>query len=791
MTIKAKLITLSITLTLIPSLAVSYLVSHAAIEKASTSLQAAAEQKLIAVRNTTGENIQRYFETIEDQVTTYSNDLMILEALEAMTPAFYEHVNSLQSTSLSEQRNSLNDYYVNDYEKNFQSLNGNQSSNPDSLLANIDDAAVIMQKLYISDNPAGLGEKDKMEMASSGSRYDELHQRYHEPFRDIQTSFGFYDIFLVDAESGHVIYSVFKELDYATSLKTGPYADSGLGAAYQKAVVSTDHKQAFMTDFAPYVPSYNAPASFISSPVFKGEQLLGVLIFQMPVDRINDVMTHNKHWKSSGLGDTGQTYLVGGDFNMRSDSRFLVENKADYLASIEIMGLPRNIMTAIDTKETSIGLQPVNTIAVKKAVAGEEGFEIFDDYRKISVLSAFKPLSILGFNWAVISEIDAAEAFAPIDALQESINHRAIIVSIIAILAGAIIGWIISEVICRPISRMNGVLQELAKGEGDLTQRIPVNGKDELATLATEVNTFIDYLDNTFSSLLSSIVRMIPIAEDQNEVISTLKASINVQQAQTVSVSDSLQETGQSSELVVVELDEINNATKVGTSTVSDSHSVVVDASTAMNDLVKNIDDSVNALQLLQADTDKIASVVDVINSISEQTNLLALNAAIEAARAGEAGRGFAVVADEVRTLASKTRQSTDEVSDMVNAIQSGTGTVVSSMQLGKKNAESTSKSMSAATDKLQSVSDAMSLIDGRVGSISEAITAQRESFSEATTQYEKLNESLAQSQASTDDASQVCNDIDKLGAKLTDLVNGFKVTKNEASTARRKIKRH
>jgi methyl-accepting chemotaxis protein len=790
LSIKARLTILCVFLTSITSLILSISITRTAIDDASTALEKSAQERLVGLRDTTATNIESYFSTIEDQIITYSSNLMIVDALTEFIPAFNLAVrnNDIPSQQI---HNSLQGYYRDHYDKQFRQLNDGESAGISELLLDISPGAKAMQYTYISNNASKLGEKDHLVSANTGTEYDRLHAKYHLPIRKFLQQFGYYDIFLVDADSGNIVYSVFKELDFGTSLKTGPYANHGIGLAFKRALSAKQADETFLTDFSPYLPSYNAPASFISSPIFKAGKLAGVLIFQMPVDRINNVMTHRQRWQETGLGESGETYLVGDDFNMRSDGRFLIEDKTSYLQLMQSIGLSEKIITQLDKKETSIGLQPVRTQGTAKALAGEEGFSIFADYRGIPVLSAYKPLNIAGLNWAIMSEIDKEEAFKEVDSLVKSIIYRTIATALVAVVVGAFLGWVIARLITRPIEQMAEVMSELAKGQGDLTQRVPVKGDDELARLGHQFNRFIQHLDGTFSSLRASVVRLVPIAEDQGEVIRSLTESIADQKQQTDNVNVSLNDTNQASELVSKQLQEVNEATQKGNNTVRASSQVVGEASDQIGNLVANMDTAVGALDELQSETSRIELVVDVINSIAEQTNLLALNAAIEAARAGEAGRGFAVVADEVRSLASKTRQSTEEVSEMVLAIQKSTSSVFESMEMGKENAEVSSSRMKNATQELYMLHDAMDLITRNVEGISGAVNTQKENFASVNHQYERLNESFSRAQDSTIEATEVGADITKMGAKLFDMVSAFKVTDDDISTSRRKLKRH
>ena len=208
--------------------------------------------------------------------------------------------------------------------------------------------------------------------------------------RQFLETFGYYDIFLVDNDSGRIVYSVFKELDFGTSLLNGPWAKTNFGEAFRKARDLEDPDGVVLVDYAQYIPSYSAPASFIASPVYDGKKKIGVLMFQMPLDRINSMMSER-----AGLGETGETYLVGPDQLMRSDS---------YLD-------PKTHSVIASFKHPETG--KVATKAAVSALGGVSGTTIIKDYNGNPVVSAYTPVNVLGLTWALMAEIDVAEAFVP------------------------------------------------------------------------------------------------------------------------------------------------------------------------------------------------------------------------------------------------------------------------------------------------------------------------------------------------------------------------------------------
>ena len=255
-------------------------------------------------------------------------------------------------------------------------------------MMDIQPVAKVMQTRYIKDNPHPLGSKETMDAASDGTHYSKLHAEFHPVIRQFLAEFGYYDIFFVNTD-GDIVYSVFKELDYATNLQTGPYKDTGFGEASRLANDLADGEVA-ITDMALYSPSYNAPASFISTPIFDGNKRLGNLVFQIPLDKITGVMSER-----AGLGESGETYLVGEDHLMRSDS---------YLDPVG-----HSVVESFRHPETG----KATTDAVIDALAGNTKSTVIIDYNGNPVLSAYAPFQFETLNWALLSEIDVAEAFVP------------------------------------------------------------------------------------------------------------------------------------------------------------------------------------------------------------------------------------------------------------------------------------------------------------------------------------------------------------------------------------------
>ncbi len=365
-----------------------------------------SEERLISSRDQTAQQIESYLATVRAQAATLSLNPTTVDAM----ARFDESFNATAANNQISQ--SLSAYYHSQFASRYREINPDTTLNDTALLEKLSPLARHFQRNYIADNPNPLGSKDQLDSDGSSSAYDSVHRRFHYVFRDYIEHFGYYDIFLVDVARGQVVYSAFKELDYATSLKTGPYADSGLADAYRGAMGLTDSKASYLTDFETYLPCYDAQAAFVSSQIEQDGNVIGVLIMQLPLDIIDNLMTHDRAWQEAGFGASDETYLVGADKLMRSNSRFLLEDKAGYLATMKSIGTSSETVSRMDMLNTSIGLQSVTSQAATNALNGMSGYAIVKDYRGIDVLSAYKPLSIDELDWVILSEIDYSEALS-------------------------------------------------------------------------------------------------------------------------------------------------------------------------------------------------------------------------------------------------------------------------------------------------------------------------------------------------------------------------------------------
>ena len=450
----------------------SYVGGKAAVEQ--TTLE-----HLTSVRASKAHQIEEYFEQIRSLARSLAKDRMIVDAMVDFDDA---HQSMLDVDLSQEQREAVLAYYSDEFLPLFGAITGTQVEPADYLPA--DEGDSYLQYLYIAANPHPVGEKVLLDDAGDGSLYSEVHRTIHPVLRDYVREFGFYDLLLIDG-SGTIVYTVAKEADLGTNLLDGPYQDSNLAAVFQEAQHDYLGNSVHLIDFAPHAPSFGEPASFIAAPIVDGAWLLGVLVFQMPVGEVDRVMTSDRNWQIDGLGESGESYLVGPDFKMRSNSRFFLENPEGFLDAAEKAGASPTDVQRIRDFGTTILTQEVRSPASIAALIGETASTTTTDYRGVEVLSSYAPLEIEGVEWAILSEVDAAEAFARI-----RVFTRTLMIRLAGLLALVLVAsWFLSRRFVAPIVELDGAARGFAAGEEDV--EVPVTSGDELGGLAQSFNQMV------------------------------------------------------------------------------------------------------------------------------------------------------------------------------------------------------------------------------------------------------------------------------------------------------------
>ena len=669
----------------------------------SSALREQAFKQLDAINAVTAKSVERYFDTLHQQLAVLAEGRICVESLRDFTAglAALRADDKVDDKALAAARRDLESFYTGEFATEFR-RRSDDGIDVRPLYQALDDDSVYAQELYIRKNPNPIGSKYLLDSADDGSAYSKAHAKYHPFFRGLVEKYGVSDVFLIDAGTGKVVYNYSKEADFGSPLREGPLASSSLGAAFQQAVSAGRRDMISFGQFQRYLPSCNEPASFMAAPIFDGRTLVGAVAFQVPIDKANAIIG-----ETTGMGRSGETYAVGPDRLFRSNSRFVKE-----------LGVKTTIINP-DFK--------VDSVAVRTAIdEGKAGTAEAPDYRGVPSLSSWRPVTIHrdaaggrggDVRWALISEIDAAEVFQPVSRLSR------LGLTVFGLTSAAVLG--VSTLIARRLTR-------------------------EAARQAALVGGIVD---NTHA-LASSSEELTSVSQQMSAAAEETTAQANLVSAAAEQVSGNTRTVSGSIDNLVASIHEIAKNAQ--------------DAASTARKAVEMASATSSTMAALGRSSQEIGAVIKVITSIAEQTNLLALNATIEAARAGEAGKGFAVVASEVKELARDTAKATEEIGGRIESMQGDTQRAVEAIaEIGK-----VIEQIDSLQTKIAAAVEEQSVTTGEISrNISEATTGTSE-IAENIVQVAQAAQSTAEGASNTQVSSQ---ELSRMAQALQRLVEEYK----------------
>ena len=807
--ISRKLFTLVFFIGLLPTIAVGYTIYSSSF----SAIEAKATDQLEAIKTVKANQLTAYFEQIENQVRTFSENGMIVEAMKQF-PAAEEGAATeagVTSESLAQMRTKVESYYKQDFLQEFVSITGAEPPVAEQL-APLDNDSIFLQYQYIANNPNPLGSKEALDAANDDTTYSKLHGKYHPIVRSYLQKFGYYDIFLCDLNSGDIVYSVFKELDFTTSLSQGPYAGTNFGRAFKLAANSTSKDDVFLVDYEDYIPSYEAPASFISTPVYEGDTKIGVAIFQMPLDKIAAIMGER-----TGLGNTGETYAVGKDLLMRNNSRFAEEDGEDVTFE-----------------------QTVDTIATQQAFLGNSGKQIIDDYRGEPVYSSWGPVTIYNgvpgqaepITWALMSEIDEAEVKGPIGFWQIAKNGI-VLFALAAVLGIGLIVWIAGN-IKRQADSITDMLFNVGMGMFD--SRAEKITSDELGQVAVALNAMSDTtlsliqstderaeIESSIESLIGEMEQIASgnlgvAAEVRGDITGAIAGSVNhmteelrliVQRVQNASymVTTSADEIvnasnklsaenesqavriGETSNQVLSMTDQFQTVAKEtensvlvakqARETATRGYEAVANTVEGMDRIREQVQQTSKRIKRLGESSQEIGEIVQLISDIADRTSILALNASIQAAMAGDAGQGFAVVAEEVERLAERSTDATKQIATLIKTIQTETSEAITDMEESTREVVEGSHLATQAGETLAEINDVSKSLEDMIQQVSTSALTQAKASQEIASTMNQISDATKASADKSREATEQVTSLATLANQLGDSVSQFSLDRD------------
>ncbi len=772
MYLKTRVASYAVCLAVIPLLLACAVVGFQAYQLSEEALQDEVMSSLISRRDMKKSEIEGYLKTIQKQVAAQAQSIMLREAASDFVAAYGNYTTQLQESGQTYDQSRVRSYYSSQFDEVYKERNL-KSAGVGKLISELAETSLALQDRYIASNPNPLGEKDKLDFAADATDYESAHKRYHSSLRDFLQRFGYYDIFIVSPQ-GDIVYSVFKELDYATSLTTGPYKQSGLAEAFNNAKSLSAGEVSF-TQFQPYTPSYESAAAFAASPIYSEGGLSGVLVFQMPVDEINRVMTFGGNWENQGMGFSAEVYLVDSQHKILNNSRFFQEDKAGFLDMLNTLGFNATTISQIDLYDTTVGLMPVQSKGVEEALNGSSGVSIFDDYRNVSVMSAYAPLNFAGLNWVIVSEVDIEEAFEPVEFLRSSLQFNVTVFALIALVLSVVLGMWIAGSISKPIQLISERVQLIAK-ELDFRTQLPEQGDHEIKELAVSVNTLVAGLRDSLSRVLSATNKLGENAADIKGMTEDMAKAAERQAQESTMVATAATQMQSTAQEVARNAATTADNTQESLSSAQQAQQLAVGSSDMSGVLSDEMEHVAGLLQQVAKETESIGTVLEVINGIAEQTNLLALNAAIEAARAGEQGRGFAVVADEVRQLAQRTQSATTEIDQMIGGLQGRSQEAVTAMEKDKQITADFVTGSQTITDSIARVADLVSHISDMNLQVATAAEEQTSVVDEISQNAEAISEVATLNSERSTRLLANASQLDQLAFELREVVENYQV---------------
>jgi methyl-accepting chemotaxis protein len=409
-------------------------------------LRDAVFSKLSSICTIKDGQIEQYLSMLQDQCLSTSESTMIIQAMEALRTGFQGL--DAPEAEVATYKQELQKFYTDEFlpriNKTAQTPRTVQDYFP------LDTHTIIAQTWYIAQNPQPVQKKLDYPRAPGDNAYNSAHELYHPIFKRYAQRVGIADLYLVDLTTGHVVYSLAKEIDFGTNLLSGPFKETALGKSFLELQKTNDENFVKIIDFQFYDPSYGTPVGFISTPIFSHGAKVGGLIFKFPIDSINDIMTYNKRWQEVGLGTTGESFLIGPDKTMRTIARPYIEDPTAYIKMLREHAYDGAILDKIQVYDTTVLLKKVDLAIIGDVLSGKQGTVITMDTMGIETIFSYSPVQMGDIQWYILVKMTTKEALQSI----QTFLWYIIVCGLLVILLGILVICFVVVMVTKPLSEL-------------------------------------------------------------------------------------------------------------------------------------------------------------------------------------------------------------------------------------------------------------------------------------------------------------------------------------------------
>ena len=710
MKIKTKLTLSFAVVVLLSILIVTISLGLIAQKHTSDALNTIAYEKLNALNHHKHESLTYYYDSLIKRMQEMSSDILTITSAFIFNYNFDSYLYTAEGLpDESVQREVLLSYYEQEFINQFSETGDENVTN---FMNDLDENSISVQYQYIAANLEDYENKERLYgIDEDETEYSLAHSEYHNYSKSLKYHLGLNDILLVDADLGFINYSVKKRPDFARDINSEFFKNSLIKEAFDAVLASNDKNYVYISDYKPYLWDANQLNAFLAAPVYNQDDKIAVLIFRINAKHIETIANSHTHWIKAGYGQTGETLLFDQEGLQIITSRKMREDKPLFINKISETGLDQTLIEKIKTTNSDAGLLTRNDPAVERALASEEGVIEYINTTGQSVFASYQPLKVLNKKWAVITEMSSSELNQPKKSLINKLTITSLLATIVVLFITALVVIYLGRWLMLPLEKTISVVGNLADGDGDLDVRLDSNRKDETGVLNRLFNIFMDQIQVLMSNIHQQSLVLSTAYSSLKSVVDQNLKGVEQQEKATESIKADTHLLNKAAETMIEQADLSTYAVTEVAETVNSGNKIVISTLSAVKKVAEEIKEVESTIQAIHSSRTSIEEKVDLIREIADQTNLLALNAAIEAARAGEQGRGFAVVADEVRALAIRAGNATTEINDVIDVLKGGVDSAILTMDKNHESVSTSLKEANKATHAFGEITEKMALI--------------------------------------------------------------------------------